>query len=220
MVRLKQRLIARFSEATYLYYRQKGVGYFNNVVITEAERVGFAFKMLSSLITRAIFSVFYFGIALLVNPQTFIVVAIFLPFIIVVAKKLNDLTRLYSRRLTRENGIFQSFMMEFLLHFKYLKVTHSFKNIVDRINKKLKEKEWSKFMLGSLQGITEHMPEPLLILIVTGIVFLNVYYMKRPLAETVFSICIVLYALKKVFSIQPVYRKFLNAVGSLEIVHR
>ena len=216
---LRQRVTDSVFDANYTYLVRKEAGYINNVIIREITHVVRAFATFSQTISFALYGIVYAALSLLLNFKAAIIVLACGPIIFLFMKRLNRLTTKASRNLSSSYGRFQSFMIQGLSKFKYLKATFTYRKFAGLIENENRKLGKLHFKLSFLQALSRDAFEPVVVLVVIGLMFYHVSVLKKGIDEVIFLIFLFPQIARQFLNTQINYRKFLGTIGSIETFH-
>src|SRR3989339_73221 len=215
LIAARRDILEKIFQADYGYYLSRKIGYFNNALTMEIHNISFLFKQFSTVMVSLLFLSVYLFLALLVDWKTILVLGIIALFFMGVVRKLNAKISGYSIKTTKISGEFQSFLIQALSQFKYLKATGSFRRVFNKIfeQNNLLAQLFYDNRLYSAWG--EYGFFPVVMLVISAIVYIHVALMGRPIVEVLFFLFLVKQVSDKLITVQSNYRKLLNYQGSL-----
>jgi len=217
LVNLRASLIEKLLVTKYEYFVGRGIGYLNNAMTMEYERVALAFRELSMVLVALIVASAYLALAFLVQP--WLVVPLLggaIPIFFAI-RVVNRRTQRYSARRSAENATLQSLFIQFLNSFKYVRATFAHHGLLRKIggsNQSLGNLMYREAVLG---GISRHGFTPVIILIVAGILFYAVEVQGGKLVQSVFLLFVFKREADHIIGVQQHFRKFLVTSGSLHV---
>lgn len=204
-------------QADYQYFLQKKIGYINNAITAEFQRLAFAFKMFASVLSTMVFATIYFLPPLFLKPDmTLLLCAIGLPALLVV-RYTNHLTKEFSIGYSRESAHLNTLLIQALNHFKYLKATHTYGNFLKKINETSNQLGKFLFRHGILEAISNNAFIPFVILVASCILWYQVKVADRQITQVAFFLLLLARAATEILLVQQRYRKFLESFGSLAV---
>ena len=217
MVKNKIHLVKQLFRLDYQHFIRRGMGYFINAATIEFSNLCMAFNYYGMFIVSSIFMLAYIILAIFISPFLaggLIILGLPLYFMI---KRLLSLTRNVSIRTTDNNSRLQSYLIDALDHFKYLKATGSTENIARLI-----------YGTGREQGRLMHLQETLRALSTNGIdlfssllIIALLFYYVEVLGVELIKILFLLFVLRRVLTYfqnaNDDFQRFLNFSGSLRV---
>lgn len=217
LVTLRSKMIKNIFTADYVYILKKEIGYVNNAIFREIGGVMEAFTTFTYVFNYSLYALVYITLSLLLNYRITLVVVLFSPIALMLMKRLNTLTRKASLDLSNSHGRFNSIMIQALSKFKYLKATHSYGKVMKIVDKENKTVGRFTYKLAFLGALTKELFEPVIVLIIAGLLFYYVVLLKRNVSEVIFLAFLFLQIARQFLNAQSSYRKFLSSIGSIEI---
>lgn len=218
LVDLRCKIAQKIFELRYEAYMSKSSGYLNNALIVEFQNVVFSFKMFSGLVVTILFAIMYVGIPLFINPILILILSgIGFPLFLII-KKINQLTKDYSILTSTHSAKLQKIIIQSLNYFKYLKATSRYPNVLEQIFQQSRKLGKLQFRQHQLGAITEFGFEPIVILVIAGVIFYYVEVKGQNIIENIFIVYLLLSAMKMLLSTQQSIRKLLNSWGSIEVL--
>ena len=217
LVTLRRKMIHAIFGADYVYILKKEAGYVNNVIFREISFVIEAFTTFTYIFNYSLYALVYIILSLLVSYQITAVILLLSPLVIILMKRLNELTRKASRELSESHGRFSSIMIQVLNKIKYLKSTHSYDKVFKLVDKENETVGRFTYKMAFLAALTKELFEPVAIFMVVGLLFYHVVFLKRSVNEIMFLAILFLQVIRQLLNAQSTYRKFLSSIGSIEI---
>ena len=215
---LKKKIFSSFSKISYQYYLQNNIGDLTNII---NEQVNLSVRGFNSLYTvglRAINCIIYLIFACLLAGKTGLL-AIFGSFIILfLFRWLNTATKIMSINTSKANSRLANLTIESLQAFKYLKATDQFSIKVDEAEKTIKELSDYQTKTSILEGFTNACREPIAVVVVMSILFVQLYFINKPIDSLLISLILFYRGLISTLGVQGSWQKTQEYLGSFEIV--
>jgi len=216
--KLRVHLLRGLNQISFKQFMIADSGRIQNTLSGEVDRVSSAFSTYFSTLRNILMAFVYLCFAFLINPgfaMLVIIVGFFSHFLF---RLIYGQTRKASRGLTSQNHIFQGQIIQHVAHFKYLRST----GMVDKFSKKLEETiasiESHRKRLGMLSSIGEAIGEPIVIIILATVMWVQFYFFDGTISNAIVSLLFFLRALISLISLQTQWNSFLKVSGSLENV--
>lgn len=216
---IKMRLFQLYSKMTYSYYSSKNTGDLVNLINEQPSRALEAFKQLTLffsylintlvLITLGFFMTVSFGSMALVLG--IILLLLFL--------KLNRYVQSLSRIISKENGVLNKWLIQSLHGFKYLISTDQMNILKDNINHSISILTSSQIKGGVASAFTQSVREPIAVLFIMIIVYLQIFTFELRLEPILVSIALFYRALNSTLAVQSSFQGTFTYIGSMELVH-
>ncbi len=215
MAQLKIELVEQVYSADYQYFLERGLSSFTNAVTTELNNVSQAFECCNRFIVNSGFAIVYVALPLAINPVfTSVVIIVGAPGYFLL-KKIFNVTRGFSIRSTNANQDLQSYIIQGLVNFKYLKSTASHRGIFGRIRETSREQGRLEYKQSALAAILENGTDLFFMLIIAGLLIYSVEIARNNLLEILFILFIVRRAMVYALTAQRSFQEFLRFSGSI-----
>ena len=215
MARLKIELVEQVYGADYQYFLERGLSSFANAVTTELNNVSHAFERCNRFIVNTGFALVYIILPLAINPAfTSVIIIVGAPGYFLL-KKVFNVARGFSIRSTAANQDLQSYIIQGLVNFKYLKSTGSHRGIFGRIRDTSREQGRLEYKQSALAAILENGADLFFMLIIAGLLIYSVEIARNNLLEILFILFIVRRAMVYALNAQRSFQEFLRFSGSV-----
>ncbi len=215
---LKGSLFDKYSQMSYGYYSSKDTGHFTNLINEQPTKAIEAFRQLTAfsgqlintvvLMTLAFFMTWIFGLMAL--SVGFLLLILFM--------SINSFVRKLSRINAKENGILTRWLIQMLQAFKYLTATNQTallrKNIINSISKLTV----TQVKAGVAAAFTQSVREPIAVVFIMIIVFIQILIMQENLEPILVSIVLFYRALNATLAVQSGFQGTFQLIGSMEMV--
>src|SRR5690554_502225 len=212
----RTRLTHLMSEMSYTSFVLSDAGKIQNALSAEVSRLSAAFQQYFGAAQQLVMVIVYMMFAFFVDPKFALLICIGGGLTNFIYKKIYTATEEASRKLTRGTNFYQGYIIQYVNNFKYLKATGLLKtysakllNIIDYI-------EESNKKMGSLGAIITGTREPLLIIVVSAVILMQVNVMGGALGTILISLLFFYRALTALMLMQASYNGFLAVSGSME----
>lgn len=191
-------------------------GRIQNTVSGEVNKVLGAYNGYFFAMQGFIMVMVYTTLAFTVNPQ--------FTLLVIIGGSLSNLlyswifkkTKAISRKLTDSNHDFQGLLIQKVSFFKYLKATGQLKDFSRKLKEKVIEIEEYLKKIGLLNAFINGIREPLVIMVVVGVIILEINYFGGSINLILLSLLFFYRALTYLMSLQNYWNAFLSNHGSLE----
>ena len=215
---LKKKIFSSFSKISYQYYLKNNIGDLTNII---NEQVNLSVRGFNSLYTvglRGINCIIYLFFACLLAGKAGIF-SIFGSFIILfLFRWLNTATKIMSINTSKANSKLANLTIESLQAFKYLKATEQFRIKVDESEKSIKELSDYQTKTSILEGFTSACREPIAVVVIMFILFVQLYFIKKPIDSLLVSLILFYRGLISTLGVQGSWQKTQEYLGSFEMV--
>ena len=217
---IKGRLFDCYIRMQYRHYVGHSTGHFINVINAQINGLLNSFTALVQLLSHLINAVVYTATAMLVAWRFGLLAAVAGVVILLLFKRLNIYVRDLSRLQSSEASHLSKLLIQFLHGFKYLTATGQARPLQTPVQASIHRVTGYQFRQGALSAVTNGIKEPIIVLMVTGIVLVEVLMLGGGLAPIIVALVLFNRAMNAVLSIQPSWQSVLSKIGSLEMVDR
>ena len=212
---LKSNMVNKYRDVKDNYFLNTNIGHLVNVISVESSRFVSAFRKYISFLANIITSVVYGGFAAFINIKlslAILVLGVITHFSLIRVRRI--IVKL-SSLLTDTNKKSESFSIQFVHNFKYLKATSQDNKLLKKLIEIFQEQKMISFKSAMLTAISKHSVEFCSMCLIS----LIFYYMLE-IENQDFSIIIVpLVLAHRIFgsfnALQVDWQKFLNLSGSI-----
>lgn len=207
--------ITGLNEINYKSFVLSDVGQIQNSLTAEVDRVVKAFDNYFIGMQNAIMVLVYMSFAFLVDAQFAVLVSIGGVLSNFIYRKIYKNTTGASYKLTNENNYFQSLIIQYVSNFKYLKATAFLGRYSQKLYEAVGKIEVTNKKIGILATLLSATREPLIIIVVTIVIFLQTSVLGSPLGPIFISLLFFYRALSALMLTQSIWNQFLAVSGSL-----
>ena len=217
---LKGRLFDHYALMSYKYFSSKDTGHFTNLINEQATKSLDAFSQLTTLGGQFINTVVLMILAFLISWEfgsMAVAVGIILLMLFV---KLSAWVRNLSRVTAAENGVLTKWLVQTLQAFKYLTSTGQTRVLKTSISQSIAKLVRNQVGMSIAASFTNSVREPIAVLFIVCIVFIQIIIFKQTLEPILVSIVLFYRALNSVLGIQGAFQATFTLIGSMEIVDK
>ena len=196
ITRLRFNNLKGLNSLSYKCFVRSDIGRIQNTLTGEVERVARAFTFYFRSFQLGIMILIYMSFAFLVNAQFAVLVSLAGILANFFYKYLYNYTKKSSRNLTENTNVFQGLILQNLTNYKYLKATNSLDNYGQKIYNNIKKIELSNKALGKLDALQLAIREPILIILVVSIIYIQTTILGSSLAPILISLLFFLQSFK------------------------
>jgi ABC-type multidrug transport system fused ATPase/permease subunit len=186
--KIREALIALYSDVDYRYALRKTGGFFSNLVVSETERACMAMEgfcnVLSTLITACIF----FTIAFFLHSSLSVFMLVAVGFLAILLRKLSARARRYSVQITRLATRLNEFLVQTSQAFKYLKATMRFSPLQSQLSKICADSAQMRNKLAMVNAALIAVQEPVLVICLACIFYYAVVIGQSHIASVMVSV--------------------------------
>lgn len=218
MVSLRLNQINLLKNLSYKGFLKVDSGIIQNTVTAEVGKNLNAMIQFLNTSKAVILLSTYIVLAFLANWQfaIFIIVGGILSNLIF--KRLNKLVKHTSILMSKRSNLFSGYIIQAIQSFKYLKSTAGFEFYTTKIIDVMKEIEMMNRLIGRNQAITASVREPILMVIISGAILIQVYWMGATLGSIILALLLFYRALNGLMGVQSSWQSFMQNVGSIESI--
>lgn len=191
-------------------------GRIQNTMSGEVNKVLMAFGFYFNTIQAVVFLLVYIALAFFSNFQFALMVSIGGYLTSFLFKVLYKKTRKASVEITEISHGFQSLLIQSIHFFKYLKATSYFYDFKSQLKDKIYQTESVQTKVGKYNAILLSSREPIVILIVGMVIWVQTIVLGSPLTSIVISILFFYRALNYLLTVQTSWQGFISQIGALE----
>ena len=213
---IRTRLTLLMSEMSYTSFVLSDSGRIQNALSAEVSKLSTAFQQYFGVVQQLVMVVVYMMFAFFVDPKFALLICIGGGLTNFIYKKIYTATEEASRKLTRGTNFYQGYIIQFVNNFKYLKATGLLKTYSNKLLGIIDYIEESNRKMGRLGAIIAGTREPLLIIIVSAVILMQVNVLGGSLGTILISLLFFYRALTALMLMQASYNGFLAVSGSME----
>ena len=217
---LQLEFFRKYMTMRYSYYTDSNVGYLNNLITSEVTRAVHGLGKYIDVIICCVYILIYNIATFMINWRIAFLVICICAFVFAIFRVLSKIVRKLSILVSERNAQIQSFLIQIICNFKYLKATNSFSALYQRLEKRIKQHRGYQFKSGVINVIPVAMVEPLAILLMSGLVIYHINFKGRAIAEILVLLLFFYRAFSRVFGFQIVWQKFCATLGGVEVLKR
>jgi ABC-type multidrug transport system fused ATPase/permease subunit len=216
--KLRFDLVKDLKQINYTGFLRLDAGKIQNIFTTEMQRLFQCIKFYFGAAQSVVMLLTYIVLAFLANYQFAILVAIGSALSNLFYKRIYNATKKASVELSRKGNKFNSFLIQAIHHFKYLKSTNYLSQYSRKLNKVIKESEALNKKIGVYNAITLSLKEPSIIIIVVLVIKFELDIIGASLGSMILSLLLFYRALSFLMLIQNNWQSFISNVGSINSV--
>ena len=215
--KMQRKILDQLYSADYQVVMSYNIGELGNIIVIQLRVVIQSLRAFITVISSSIFAMVYLVLPIMVNHQIAIIaIIIFLPMGIVI-RYVSHKLKLLSVEDVLIRGQLNSFVLQLLTHYKYLKSTSKYPRthcIIDSISDKLAKIMVQLSVWGS---IAPNMLTPFAVAIICAITYWQVIYNGVPIIEACAVMGLLYHSAQQAISIPTSYQKFLSSAGAIDV---
>lgn len=208
--------ITKLSRYSYKSFVLADSGRIQNTLSGEVGRVAIAYQNYMAALQAIVMVLVYVALAFLSNPEFALLVALGGMFSNVAFRQVYKKTKEASKKITHDGHTFQGLLIQQVAYFKYLKAT----GLIQAFSLKLKDYilriEASNLKMGYYGAILAAAREPLVVMVVVGVILVQVTYFSANIGLIILSLMFFYRSLNYLLNLQTQWNGFLTASGALE----
>ncbi len=217
---LRLQNISGLSGISYSAFVRSDAGQIQNTLSGEMERVSQAFNTYFDAVRNGVLVGVYLLLAFLIDSKFALLVTAGGASTYFIYQRIFSSTKAISREVTALAHRYQGQLSQFIHHFKYLKATATIESYARKLKDSVIHIEQQHRRLGLLSSLVHASREPLIILVVTSVIFLQTRLFATPLGPILISLLLFYRALSYMMQTQASWNRFLGFSGSVDnVVH-
>lgn len=191
-------------------------GRIQNTLSGEIERINNSYRYYFSMLQQGIMAMVYVFLAYVANPKFAIIVAVGGMLSNLLFSRIYKRTKQASRQVTAKMHRFQSYLLQSVSSFKFLKATDLITDYKRRIDQSIRDVEEEQRRIGTMTALSVALREPLIISIVVVAILVQVMIFEESLGLIILSLLFFYRGLTSLVSTQNFYNSFLGTSGSID----
>lgn len=213
--KLRFKMLNGLEDVSFQGFIKLDAGRIQNTLSAEVYKVTASFISYFNTLQYAVLLFVYMGLAFVSNWQFAILVSIGGLFSNLFFKILFRKTETASINISAKGHSFQSFLIQAVQHFKYLKATSYFKRYKDKLVDKVDEIENLQKRIGFYNSLLNGLREPIILIIVVIVIIIQINLLGGVLSSILLSLMFFYRALNYVISIQSSWQMFISQFGGI-----
>lgn len=214
--KIRMNLINSLNQISFKSFISSHAGRIQNTLSGEVSRVTQAYDTYFAAFQHGIMVLVYIGFAFFINVQFAILVSIGGLVTNLLFKAIYKHTKIASRKLTFSNNTYQGQIIQYVGNFKYLRSTGMISKYSEMLKTTIDKIENSRRKIGVLASIGSATREPLLIIVVALVIFIQTKMLGGEMGTILISLLFFYRALNALAYMQQQWNSFMSVSGSLE----
>jgi ABC-type multidrug transport system fused ATPase/permease subunit len=212
---LKIKIYKLLSQMSFKEFVKSDVGRIQNSMTGEIYQVIQAYTTYFAAFQYLILVIVYMVFAFLLNPKFagLIIVGGVLSNLVFV--KIFKVTKVKSNELSKYNHQFQGLVIQLVSQYKYLKAVGMLKKYTNKLDESIDKINNNQIKIGFLGSFVNAVREPILIVIVSVVIFIQVTLFGGQLGVILISLLFFYRALGSLMMMQTAYNSYLSVSGAL-----
>lgn len=212
---IRYQMVDGLSEVDYKQFLNMDSGRIQNTLSAEALKLTYGFLAYFNSIQHAILLLVYIGLAFFSNYQFAILVSIGGYLSNFFFRYLFKNTEKASIGLSDMGHSFQSYLIQAVHNFKYLKATNYFNDYKIKLKNVIDQIEINQRRIGILGSIMNSAREPIILIVVALIILIQVKFFEGSLSSIVLSLVFLYRALNYIVTLQGSWQGFISNIGGV-----
>jgi subfamily B ATP-binding cassette protein MsbA len=219
MKKIRNRLTDSLQNISYTGFTNLDAGTIQNTLTSDVSRLLVAISMYLGSSKGVVMLITYMTLAFLANWKFAVLVAVgafisnfFFQNVFANVKK-------YSGGISQKGSAFNSYLLQAVHYFKYLKATNHFSIYSKKLKGIIEDIETLNQKIGFNQSLTASIREPMIVLIVALVIIFQVKFMGSSLSSIVLSILLFYRSLSYLMGLQTGWQAFMQNVGAIESIY-
>ena len=208
-------LLNALNAVRFKYFVASDVGRIQNTMTGEVDRIQQAYVYYFQTFENVFLVIVYMAFAFFVDYQFAILVSVGGALTNFLYKAVYKHTIGASKKLTDDSNVFQGQVIQQVANFKYLRATGMVNTYSKRLMQTIHKIEASRRKIGVLSGLLVAAREPLLIIVVATVIFIQVNVLQGNLGAILISLLFFYRALTSLTAMQNAWNRFLGTSGSI-----
>ena len=213
--KIRFQMVDGLSDLDYKSFLNLDSGKVQNTLSSEALKITYGFLAYFNSIQHAVLLLVYLGLAFLSNFQFAILVSIGGYLSNFVFKYLFKKTEKASLGLSELGHQFQSFLIQSVHNFKYLKATDYFSQYKNKLKSVVEQIEGNQRKIGIYNALMASAREPIILLVVMVIIVVQVNFLGGSLSTIVLSLLFFYRSLNYIVTLQGSWQGFISNIGGV-----
>ena len=216
--KIRFNLIDYLNHLSYEGFTKMSIGRIQNHIIGESGKLLGAMNSFLNLVQITIMLLIYVGLAAVSNWQFAIIVGLGGLLLDFVYKYFNRIIQDISRKQVNLGNDFNEILIQAIHNFKYLKATNYFKSYDNRLRDNMTLSDEYSFKSTKLGAIMGNAREPLIIAIISLVVFIQAKFSEGNISFIIVSLLLFYRALGYITNFQGIWSSFIISSIAIESI--
>ena len=217
---VREDILRNFLKMDYLYFQKKNTGYFINLVYNQSNTMVTGYLCVTQFYAKLLTSIAYIAFSFYLNWQFSLVAILSGVIVLILLRRFNQVTKKVSRQMVGEINIISNQFAQMIHGFKYLKSTNAFIRYKPRILKSIKTLKVLRFKSDNIAAINKAVSEPIGIIILLIMIYVQVVYMDQGIATLFVNIYLFHRTISFLMATQVQWQTVLQSAGSIDVVEQ
>ncbi|MDF2189650.1 ABC transporter ATP-binding protein [Paraflavitalea sp. CAU 1676] len=216
--KIRYSLVDNLQGLSYGAFSKLDAGRIQNTLTVEVQRLFQTMKFYFDASQAFVMLATYMALAFLANYQFAFLVGIGAALSNLVYRKIYKATKRASNELSKKGSDFNGFLTQTTLYFKYLKSTNTFNLYARKLKLVINDAEHLNRKIGNMNAITTSVKEPMIIIVVSLVILLQMNWMGATLSTIILSLLLFYRALSFLVTVQNHWQGFIENIGGMNAV--
>jgi subfamily B ATP-binding cassette protein MsbA len=213
--RLRFQMLDGLGRLSYQHFVGLDAGRIQNTLSGEVYKVTGAFISYFNTLQHAVLLFVYTGLALISDWKFALLVSLGGLLSNLIFKILFRKTETASITISNKGHAFQSYLIQAVQHFKYLKATSYFAKYQRKLVNQIHDIESFQRKIGFYNSLLNGLREPMILIIVVFVIIVQINFLGGSLSSIMLSLMFFYRALNYVISIQSSWQMFISQFGGI-----
>ena len=209
-------LLKLINNLNFKFFAKSNIGRIQNTMTGELTRIQTAYDYYFQILEQFVLVIVYMAFAFYVDFKFALLITLAGAFANLFYRIIHKLSEGLSLKFSTDNNTYEGQVIQHITNFKYLRATGSADNFASRLINTIKKIETSRKKLGFLNSLIKAVREPLLIIIVSSVIFLQTYFLGGEIAPIILSLLFFFRALSSLTQLQHNRNMFIANSGSIK----
>jgi subfamily B ATP-binding cassette protein MsbA len=218
--KLRGELIDKIFNLSLKGYYSKNTGDLANLVGEQINRSVDAFQHFIQFFFQVVNAVIYLSLGILIAWKFGLLTIVFGILIFLIFSKINQYVRDLSIKAVNEGGTLLKSFIQIFQSFKYLLATNQLEIKKKTAHNSINSLSKININTGILAGLNTSIHEPIVVLLILSILFVQMVIFGEPLSTLLISILLFHRGLNAVLGIQGSFQNTLERIGSIKLIDK
>lgn len=218
MKRVRNLLLNKLEGLSYRGFLKLDAGRIHNTLTGEVSKLFSSMNYYFDAAQGAVMLATYIVLAFLANFQFAILVAVGAVLSNFLYRKIYTACKRISLQISQQGHSFNSFLVQAIHNYKYLKSTNYLSNFSKKIRTVISETEMLNKKVGVYNAITASVKEPIIMLIVVLVIQIQLHYSGANLTSILLSLLLFYRSLNYLMTVQSYWQSFIQASSGITTV--
>lgn len=218
MKKVRHQLVHGLEKLSYRGFTELDAGLIQNSFIAEVQRMSGAVRNFLTYSQAFFMLLTYVAFAMLANYQFAILLAVCGGGTNLLYSRVYKKMKNASYEISKRGNSFNSFMIQAVHHFKYLKATNYIKPYSRKLDEVIDQTEALNNRISHYNAMTSGLREPMVVMMVALVIYLQIHLLGGQLGSIILSLILFYRALNYLIQMQQNWQNFLQSSGSLKSV--